>query len=43
MNFEFRVDGRAYAVSTEVGEGVAVVVVRELNPQEDIQLEPEDE
>lgn len=40
MNFEFCVAGRSYAVSTKVGNGVAVVVVRELDQKEDVQLEP---
>lgn len=40
MNFEFCVEGKTYTVSTEVGNGVAVVVVQELDPQEDVQLEP---
>lgn len=43
MNFEFSVEGRSYAVSTQVGDGLAIVVVQEIDPQEDVQLEPEDE
>lgn len=43
MNFEFRVGGQTYAVSTQVGDGLAVVVVQELDPQEALQLEPSED
>lgn len=43
MNFEFCVEGQIYTVSTEVGSGLAVVVVQELDQKEDVQLEPSED
>lgn len=43
MQFEFTEDGKVYRVSTEVGNGLAKVVVKELNPPEREALEPSED
>jgi hypothetical protein len=43
MNFTFTRDGIAYQVSTEVGNGQAVVHVEEIGQPEQLALEPVEE
>lgn len=43
MQFEFTEDGKVYRVSTEVGSGLAKVVVEEINPPAQPALEPSEE
>lgn len=40
MNFEFILNGKTYAIHTEVGNGTAKVQVAESQPSEDAGLEP---
>jgi hypothetical protein len=43
VNFTFTRDGIAYQVSTEVGNGAAVVHVEEIGQPEQLALEPVEE